>query len=88
MPVLKAVHPAVHDQFLATLPRVLHHRRPADVERLLDDIEIAQRIDSLGLGQRLEPGRMTVANVLDVADPVVGQADTPVLERRDDAAAA
>ncbi len=78
---MQAVDPAVDDDLLAALPGVLDDGRLTDVERLLDDVELAEGVDALRGRQRLEPGGMAVAHVLDVADPVVGQADAPVLER-------
>src|SRR6185369_8808464 len=72
---------------LAALPRFLDDGGLADVERLLDDIELAERVDALVVGDRREPLRVSVTNVLDVADPVVREADAAVLERRSDAAA-
>ena len=75
------------DDFLAAAPGVLDDRRLADVERLLDHVEFAQRIDAAPQRQGVEPLLVPVAHVLDVADPVVGKADAPVVERRGDAAA-
>ena len=45
---MQAVDPAVDDDLLAALPGFLDDGRLADVERLLDDVELAQRVDALG----------------------------------------
>ena len=45
-PLLQAVEPAVHDQLLAARPGVAHDRGLADVARLLDDVELAERVDA------------------------------------------
>jgi hypothetical protein len=48
---------------------------------------LAQRVDAVGRRDGLEPGGVPVANVLDVTQPVVGQADAAILERGHDATA-
>ena len=85
---MQPIDPAVHDDALAASPSVLHHRRLADVERLLEHVQLAQRLQSHRVvGHAVEPGAVLVANVLHVAQPVVGDTDAPVQQGRLDAAA-
>jgi hypothetical protein len=49
--VVQAVDPAVHHHTLATLPGVGHHRGVADVARLLQHVQLHQRVDTQASGR-------------------------------------
>src|SRR5690348_2044143 len=64
--VVQSVDPAVDGQFLSTLPGVANDRRLADVQNLLDHVELAQPLGARGIGQLRQVRAMLVAHVLDV----------------------
>ena len=86
--VFQAVNPAVDLQRLAPCPGVLHNRRVANVARLLDDVELAEQIELLGVRARLDGPLVLLLDVDDVAQPVVNQSEAAAVEGRLDAAAA
>ena len=88
-PSLKSVDPAVHRELLPAAPRVLHDGGLADVGDLLDHVELAQPIDARRHVVDRGDARVVLRlHVLDVAQPVVGEAHALVPQRRRDAAAA
>src|SRR5690349_9842036 len=86
--VLEAVDQAVDGDGLAAGPGIAHHRRLADVEDLLDHVQLAQPIvtivDAVQCSQLLA---VLVADVLYVTQPVVDKAEPVVAQRGEDAAA-
>ncbi len=74
-PVLEPVHDPVHGEFLAVRPGVLDDRRLADVDDLLDDVQLAQPVESTLVGKRGELLRVLLSDVHDMPEPVV---DEPV----------
>ena len=88
-PVLKAIDPAVDGQRLAAGPGVPHDRGLADVGHLFDDVEFAEPIGTCGIvGKIQETTLVFLAHILDMAEPVVGEADSFAAEHGADAAAA
>ena len=79
--VAHGVGPAVHVQFLATLPGVLHDGGLADIHDLFDDVELAEAIGPLFVGQGVEVHGVFEADVLDVAQPVVDEAEAAIGQR-------
>src|SRR5690606_29585727 len=86
--VVDAEGPAVHRHLLVLGPGVDHHGADAQVDHLLDHVEVHQRVAALFGLDAFEQGPVAVAHVLDVADPVVGQADALAVQRGEHAAAA
>src|SRR4030095_6058865 len=86
--VADVVDPAVHGELLAAAPGVAHDGGVADVADLLDHVELAEPREALAFGERLELRAMLGAYVLDVAQPVVDEAELVVAQCRLDAAAA
>src|SRR5262249_17931052 len=87
--VREPVDPAVAGQLPAALPGAPDGSRAADVHHLLAHVELAQEGRLLFLvGERAEAVRVLVRHILDVAQPVVGQTDALLGERRAHAAAA
>ena len=74
-------------QLLAPVPGVLHDIGQRHVADLLDDVHLAQDVFLLRRRQVLKPLAMAQPHVLDVAQPVVDQAELLVFQRRLDAAA-
>lgn len=74
--VFNAVDPTVDGEFLATLPRRVRNGGLADVDDLLDDIQFAEAVGALGVAAiTQEPGAVLLANVFDVPQPVVREAE-------------
>ena len=87
--VLQGVDPPMDLQLPSFFPRALDHRGLADVQDLFGDVELAEAVDLGILGrERVELDAMALADVADMAEPVVDEAEPAVLERRPDAAAA
>ncbi|MCY1539244.1 hypothetical protein D9M68_748220 [compost metagenome] len=78
---MHAEGPAVDAHLLAARPGVDHDGAHGHVDHLLGHVELAQRVDAHVFGQAVEHHAVAVAHVLDVADPVVGQADALAAER-------
>ena len=86
--VFQAIDPAVDGEFLASLPCVAGNGGLADVGDLFDDVEFAEAVGGLGftlLGG--EAAGVFFAHILDVAEPVVAEADSVVAQCCADAAA-
>ncbi len=83
---MQAVDPTVHRQFLAAFPGVERDGGLADVRDLLDDVQLAEPVCRLS-PRRRHDGLMLLPHVLDVAQPVVTQAEPIAPERREHAAA-
>src|SRR5690606_96184 len=87
--VLQAVAPAVHADVLATLPSLAENRGLTYVDDLVHGVELTQAVGThravCELAQLVE---MAVTYILDVAQPVVGQASGNVVDRCLDATAA
>lgn len=86
--ILEAVNPSVHGQFLAAFPSAASDGGLANVGDLFDDVELAEAFrGQRDIGQIMERGVVLVAHVLDVAQPVVAQANPITAEGGLDAAA-
>src|SRR5262245_34345176 len=87
--IAKGVDPAMDCQWLSAGPGVAHDGRLADVRHLLDDIQLTQATVPLGFGfQGVKLGLVLAANVLNVAKPVIDQAELVVPQGREHAATA
>src|SRR5690606_34718841 len=87
--VAQGVYPAVHVHLLPARPGVAHDRGLAHVGHLLEHVQFAQAVVPQAVF--LDPGQqrfVSVGHVLDVPDPVVGQAHPLAVERGEHAAAA
>jgi len=87
--VLDAVDAAVHGDLLAAVPGVLDDAGVADVGDLLDDVKLAEAVDSLIF--LLELGEVVavfIGEVADGAQPAVDQAELAVVQRSAHATAA
>ena len=84
----QAINPAVQGERLLARPGVLHHRGVRHVHHLLDHVEFTQRVQPMVLGQRGQQASVAITHVFDVAQPVVGQTNAGVVERRFHATAA
>ena len=75
-PSCKSIDPAVDGQLLVSFPGGLDDGRGGGVEDLVDDVEFAETIDSrLFLRNAGEMIAVLVDHILDVAQPVVDQAE-------------
>jgi hypothetical protein len=83
------VDPAMHCEALLPLPCALDDGGLAHIHDLLDDVQLAQPLELLGVvlagGERRE---MFVAHVLHMSQPVIDQAEGTTAQGRLDAAAA
>jgi hypothetical protein len=86
--ILNTVGPAVDEEFLPVVPGILDNRGLADVDDLLDDVEFAEPVGALISRLRFEIDDMLVMDVLDMPEPVVDEAETPIGEGGGDAGAA
>ena len=75
-------------KLLPAFPCVAHDGGLADIEHLLDHVELAERVVPVLLGESLDEFGVLVPHVLDVAQPVVDEAEASVRERGEHAAAA
>ncbi len=79
----------MHGQRLLARPAVPYQRRTRDVDGLFHHIQLAQaRPARIRIGNTVKKTVVLVAYILDVAQPVVGQAQTSVFQRGAHAAAA
>src|SRR3546814_7230287 len=86
---MQAVYPAMHDHGLAPLPGILDDGGLANMRDLLDDIELAQPVVALlMIVNRLQPLFVPFGDIADMPQPVVGDANPQIVERRTDTAAA
>src|SRR3546814_4558992 len=86
---MQAVNPAMHDHGLAPLPGILDDGGLANMRDLLDDIELAQPVVALlMIVNRLQPLFVPFGDIADMPQPVVGDANPQIVERRTDTAAA
>src|SRR5690606_4341000 len=86
--VAQAVDPAVHGQFLATVPGVADHVGLAHVDHLPEHVELAQaRVLQLGVAGLVQAVGVVLGHVGHVADPVVDQAQALAGQRGVHAAA-
>ena len=80
-PVADSIDPAVDSQFLPPLPRVPGDGGLADIGDLLDDIQFAEAVDggvfAEGVGETF---LVLDADILDMAEPVVAQANSVLPE--------
>src|SRR6185295_3199396 len=87
--IIKLVDPAVDREGLPSRPRFPHDGCPADIDHLLNHVQLAQSIVTLRfVGQAGELSLMLGADILNVAQPVVDQSKFIVAQRRQDSATA
>ena len=86
--VVQGVGPAVDGEGLVAVPGVLDDGGLGDVDDLLDDVQFAEAVGAALFGEGLEVEGVLEADVLDVAQPVVGEADAALEEGGGDAGAA
>jgi len=87
--VFKAVDPAVDGEVLFPLPGAADDGGFADVEGLLEDVQLAEAVEAFfGLVDAVEGLLVALLDIADVAEPVIGEADLVVVEDGLDAAAA
>lgn len=87
--VVEAVGPAVDGEWLAFVPGVFDDGGAADVVDLFDDVEFAEAVNALAFFlDGLDVVVVFVGDVLDVAEPVVDEAEFGFVECGADAAAA
>src|SRR5262245_48353679 len=86
--VLERVYPAVHREILITSPRVLDDCCLANVHHLLDHVELTEPGVLQMLGYFFEGREVFEPHVLHMAEPVVDQAETALLQGSLDSTAA
>src|SRR5208283_1043793 len=79
--------PTVDRELLASFPCLLDHCRPANIQYLLDHVQLAEGVRAAWFGQRLEEGGVLEADVLDVAQPIVNEPKASVEQGCHDPAA-
>lgn len=87
--VADVIDPAVDLNGLAAIPSLAKDGRLADVDDLFHDVEFAEaRVAAGFVGERVNLATVFYAHVLNVAEPVVNQAEFVIAQSREDAAAA
>ena len=80
--VLQSVNPTMHHQLLTAFPCIAGNRRVTDVGYLLDDIEFAKPVKSLGITpQTRETFAMLMSHILNMTEPIIAQTK-PVASKR------
>lgn len=88
MPIVQAVNPTMHRQLLPVQPRVLDRRCLANVQHLLDHIQLTQQIALLLLIVKGRDQRFVfLMHVLNVAEPIVNETQTLAAQRCSDTTA-
>ncbi len=75
-------------EFLAALPGVLHDGGLGDVHDLFDDVEFAEAVVAVFLGEGFEDRGVFISHVLDVAEPIIYEPKSAVQQRGEHSAAA
>jgi hypothetical protein len=85
--VADGIGPAVDGEFLAAVPGVANDGALADVDDLLDDVQFGEAIGAAILGNGVEMDGVLEPDILNVTQPIVGQAHAALRESRGHAGA-
>ncbi len=80
--IMQAVNPAMHGEAAVARPGVLHDRRLADVARLFDDVQLAEPVECGFRRQRFQRMVVSLADVVDVSEPVVDESKPSAIKNR------
>ena len=86
-PVLQSVNPTVHRQVLTPFPRIAGNRRLANIDHLLDHVQLAKTIGRLRITHALQIPFMFLSHILYVTQPIVAQSKSNIPKRSLHAAA-
>lgn len=84
--VVNAVDPAVNLEVLSSAPRILDYGGLANVECLLDHVELAEKVELFGIRGGLNCELVLVLNVNHVSQPIINKSQAIAIECCFDAA--